>query len=78
MGRDWSDEWVEIEGCEVIAETDAALLVLLDPAHVRDGGEHWVPKSQINDDSELRANHDRGERGTLIVKRWLAEARGLV
>lgn len=53
-----------------LRETDAAILVRFD-----DGVEAWVPKSQIDDDSEVYAkDHD----GTLIVTHWLATQKGWV
>lgn len=56
-------------GCEdVKAETDKALLCVID------GEEHWVPKSQIHDDSPV---YKKGQSGTLIVTAWWANKRGL-
>jgi hypothetical protein len=48
-------------------ETDKALLCVIA------GEEHWVPKSQIADESEVFAENTRG---TLVIKRWLAEQKG--
>ena len=50
-------------------ETDLALLVDID------GEEHWVPKSQIHDDSEI---YEKGHTGQLITTRWWAKKVGLV
>lgn len=49
-------------------ETDKALLCVID------GAEHWVPKSQIDDDSEVFAEDDEG---TLVTTEWWAEKNGL-
>lgn len=57
------------DNCFVIAETDAAILVEIDDE------EHWIPKSQIHDNSEVYAS---GTEGQLIVSEWLAEKKGLV
>lgn len=58
------------EVAEVRAETDKAILCVFD-----DGEEHWIPKSVIDDDSEVfDANHGDG---TLIVSSWFAEKEGL-
>lgn len=55
---------------EVVAvkETEAALLCEI-------GGEAvWVPKSQIDDDSEV---WKQGDEGKLVVNSWWAEKAGL-
>jgi len=56
----------------VTRSTDKALLVMLDS----DKKEHWVPLSQIHDDSEIY-NHTTAATGNLIVKAWWAEKAGL-
>lgn len=50
-------------------ETPDALLCVIE------GKEYWIPKSQIDDDSEVVTH---GDRGTLIVSQWIAEQKGLV
>lgn len=64
------DDAVAIDGVYVKHETEKALLCVIE------GAEHWIPKSQIHDDSEVfdGVNHDQGR---LVVKRWLAEEKGL-
>lgn len=55
----------------VLFETDKALRVDL-----ADFGEQsWVPKSAIDDDSEVY-DCDEGREGELVVAEWLAKARG--
>lgn len=51
-------------------ETDKALLI-----HFDTGEQHWMPKSQIDDDSEV---FERGHFGTFICSQWIAEQKGLV
>lgn len=60
---------VRLEGVRAIKETDAALLCDID------GSEEWIPKSQIDRDSEVQSEDDYGD---LVVSRWIAERRGLV
>ncbi len=60
---------VEIEDVEVKKETEKALLCLID------GKELWIPKSQIDDDSEV---FEEGHYGTLIITQWIAEQKELV
>ena len=36
--------------------------------------EHWIPQSQVHDDSEV---YKVGQRGTLVITRWIAQQRGL-
>lgn len=38
------------------------------------GEEFWIPKSVIDEDSEVQGQHDEG---TLIVAEWWAEKEGL-
>lgn len=40
-----------------------------------DGKEHWIPQSQIDDDSEI---WEEGQEGDLVVSQWIAEQKGLV
>jgi len=51
-----------------IHETDLALLVEIE------GEEVWIPKSQIEDDSEVM---EKGDEGTLVVSGWFADKEGL-
>jgi hypothetical protein len=63
-----------VECIEVIAvktETDKAILCV-----IADQSEHWVPKSVIEDDSEV-FDVEHG-KGTLIASRWFAEREGLI
>jgi hypothetical protein len=61
-------EKVWIDGVTAKKETDKALLVEID------GDEHWIPKSQIDDDSEV---YQEGDEGELVVSLWIAEQKGL-
>jgi hypothetical protein len=60
---------VEIEDVTVTAETELALLCLIDDK------QHWIPKSVVDEDSEVSAD---GETGTIVLLRWFAEKAGLV
>lgn len=64
------NEPVEIEGCKATRETDKALLVEVEET----GEEYWIPKSQIQDDSEV---YEKGHEGKLVLPRWLAKEKGL-
>jgi len=59
----------EISDAKAVRETDDALLVEADEFDE----PQWVPKSQIDDDSEV---YKLGTDGTLIVSEWFAEKRG--
>jgi hypothetical protein len=48
---------------EAIKETDLALLCVVD------GEEIWIPKSVIDNDSEVQ---EEGDSGVLSVKEWFA------
>ena len=64
-----SERLVTFEGVEATAQTDLALLCIINDEEV------WVPHSQIDDDSEV---FEKGTNGDLVVTRWWAEKRGLV
>lgn len=72
-GFDWDEmvdfEDVEVEDVEIIAETEKAILCVID------GKQHWIPQSQVRDDSEI---WKKGDKGTLVISSWIAEQRGLV
>ncbi len=60
---------VEIEDVVAKAETDSALLCVI-------GGEEiWIPKSQVDDDSEV---YEKGGSGRLVITRWIAEKKELI
>lgn len=59
-----------IEHCTVKRETEKALLVNID-----DTEEVWIPKSQIDDDSEVRK---AGDSGTLVISDWIAREKGFI
>ena len=67
--RDDSDKTEEFEDVETKADTEAALLCVID------GKDQWVPRSVIHEDSEVQ---DVGDDGTLILKAWWAKKEGLV
>jgi len=62
---------VHLEVGPVEAETDKAILVEIE------GEKHWVPKSQIEDESEVYSKESGAEGGTLIVSEWWARQEGL-
>jgi hypothetical protein len=64
---------VSLGQASAIRETDMALLVEL-----ADGSEQWIPKSVIDDDSEVFGCREDEDEGQLVIKRWWAEAKGLL
>ncbi len=42
------------------------------------GDEHWVPKSQICDESAICQYSEVGDLGELILPEWLAEKKGFL
>lgn len=55
----------------VVHATARALLVDYE------GEEVWIPKSAIDDDSEIYSGRQVGETGTLVIPYRLAEEKGL-
>lgn len=41
-----------------------------------DGNEVWSPNSQIDDDSEIWEDSEKGEEGKLVISEWLATQKG--
>lgn len=62
-------EKVQIQNVTVSKETESALLVNIE------GEEIWIPKSQIDDDSEV---YKKDTEGTLVITEWIAKQKGLV
>jgi len=60
---------VEFSDVKAIAETEVALLCEVD------GEEVWLPKSQVQDESEV---WQKGDEGTLVVSEWIAKQKGLL
>lgn len=65
---EYDEKNVSIADVECTAETDRAILVSVN------GGDHWVPKSQLHDDSEVYSKKDSGK---LVMSKWIAKQRGL-
>lgn len=57
------------EEVTVLRETEAAILIEYE------NEEFWIPKSQIQEDSEVSGV---GDVGTLSIPRWLAKEKGLL
>lgn len=51
-----------------VAASGKALLVEIE------GEDHWIPVSQITDDSEVWRE---GDSGTLVITEWIAAQKGL-
>lgn len=62
-----SNDPAEVGECKCIKETPNAILV------DKNGGQSWIPKSQIHDDSEV---WKLGQKGKLVIFKWLAEKKG--
>lgn len=64
----YEKKWLEVEVLDVKRESAKALLVIVG------NDEHWIPKSQIADDSEVKAE---GESGLIKISEWIAGEKGL-
>lgn len=64
-----TEDLARFDDVTVKHETDKAVLCEIG------GEEHWVPKSVIDDDSEV---YKGGTSGELVVKWWWAQKNGLV
>lgn len=61
---------VSFPNVTVVKESPKALLVIIDDA------EHWIPKSQIDEDSEVWNEKTSG--GTLVISEWIATEKKLI
>jgi hypothetical protein len=62
------DSTAQFNDVQATRSTDKALLCIIN------GDEHWVPKSQIHDNSEV---YENGHKGKLVVTAWWADKAGL-
>ena len=62
-------EVVEFDDVEVIGASVLAILCNINGKRV------WIPQSQIHDDSEV---WKQGDRGKLMITRWIAELKQLI
>lgn len=67
-GRMNFEDTCTIKDVTVRRETTLALLCVIE------GEEYWIPKSQIDDDSEV---YEMGTEGKLVVSQWIADQRGI-
>ena len=68
MSSSLSRKTVEFEDCECVKETEKAILVCIE------GDDYWIPKSQVDDDSEV---YEDDTNGTLVITEWFASKEGL-
>lgn len=59
---------------KLLRATPKAILVEL----VKSNEEHWIPDSQIHDDSEIWQKAEVGTVGTLVVTSWCAVTKGFL
>ena len=64
-----SEENKYVVEATAFAETNDAIKVRTEH------GVHWIPKSQIDDDSEV---YEKGHEGKLVITRWLAKQKGWI
>ena len=72
--RDGNETTFTVEDAIIVRHLERSMLVDADIFDDR----QVIPYSQIHDDSELWKESDEGERGNLVVKRWLAKKKGWV
>ena len=61
---------------EVIRDTSLAICVILDDDD--ENRERWVPRSMIDEDSEIDRDATPGDSGELVVPQFWAEDEGWV
>lgn len=64
-------DYIKLPNCEIKAETDKAILVYCGDI---DKDPFWIPKSQVDDRSEI---WKAGEIGELMVSEWIMTKRDL-
>lgn len=73
MAANRSIEPAKLGKCEVVKETEMAILVCFDDGDY-ENCEIWIPKSVIHDTSEVTEARDNGE---LIVFKWWQDEKNL-
>ena len=68
----FNDETVEFKDVKVERVHDAAVLCIIE------GEKHWMPFSQIDDESEITKYSSKGDEGTLVVTEWVATEKNLI
>ena len=63
-----ASQYVYLEDCRVLRETDAAFLVDYD------GDELWLPRSQVADADDLTVSN---EPRTIGITEWIAKQKGI-
>lgn len=53
----------------VKAKTEKAVLVELQSGE----GQHWIPLSQVHEDSEIYDSAEPGDQGEMVITQWMAE-----
>lgn len=66
----YSKETVTFDDVECGRDSEKAIFVSVDGKD-----PIWIPKSQIDDDSEV---YEAGTSGKLIVTEWIAKEKGLI
>lgn len=66
--RPETEDTASFDDVVCLRSTDKAILVDID------GDEHWIPQSQVHEDSEV---YRQGQTGTLVITQWIAKQRGL-
>ena len=60
--------YVHLEGCEVVAQTESALLINYDDT------EYWIPRTQIKGED----TYDVGDEDvTISITEWIAKKKGI-
>jgi hypothetical protein len=73
--RDEDEPGVAFENVKVKRASPKAMLCVIGDE------EHWIPNSQVHEDSEVYVDSEQaiqGSPGKLVLKRWICEQKGLV
>ena len=65
---------IELEDCTCERESAKACFIYIGDGP-KAGQTVWIPKSQIDDDSEV---YREGDTGSLVISEWIAEEKGLI
>lgn len=66
--NEYDEKNVSILEVQCLGESAKAILVAVN------GDEHWIPKTQVHDDSDVFA---KGHTGKLVISKWIAIQREL-
>jgi len=65
------DECVRVNDCHCLKISDSGKAILV---KLPTGEKHWIPVSQVHEDSEV---WNEGDEGSLVLSEWICAQKGI-